>query len=671
MTRRQRMGGVASEDNWHDRTEPGESGPAATASSDTRHVIVENRTDRAVGSLFARPVGARRLLRFAADAFVWVFALYAAVILRLDFDISRLSGFEVALLIPIAWVAQGGFGYWCGLYRGWWVLGSFEEVAALTRVAVLTTVTLGVVDLAVGSDRPAPLSSVIGAGVIAFVAMGGVRYMVRQAIEHRRRSLVPERAPAIVFGAGEGGERALRSMLFESGSPYVPVALLDDDPAKRNLTVRGVRVVGDRSSIASVATRTGASAFVIAIPTGDGALVREISETARESGLDVRVVPSLQELLGGHLKVGDLRAPTEVDLLGRHTIETDLHSVSEYLQGKRVVVTGAGGSIGSELCRQILAFDPAELVMIDRDESGLHGVQLSIEGRALLDSHNLLLVDIRDRARVAAIFQEIQPDVVFHAAALKHLPLLENHPAEALKTNIWGTVSVLEAAALAGVERFVNISTDKAANPSSALGYSKRIAEALTAHYGRTEPGTYLSVRFGNVLGSRGSVLTAFRAQLDAGQPLTVTHPDVTRYFMTVEEAVQLVVQAGAIGADGQALVLDMGEPVRIADVARQLAASRTPEVPVEFTGLRPGEKLHEVLFCPAEAPQASSHPLIRHVAVPELAPDLVRRLDPTLSTEAMRAVLRRLAAQIDALLPGATLDLVAEESLDTQSIAG
>ncbi len=631
---------------------------------------VSSRSDRAVTVLFAQRVRTRRALRFAADALVWTIALYAAVILRLDFDMSRLTEFEVALLVPVACAAQAGFGYWLGLYRGWWLLGSFEEVAALARVAVLSTCVLVVFDAVDFGFRPAPVSAVIGAGIIAFVMMGGTRYLIRRAINHRRRALNPDRAPAIVFGAGEGGERTVHSMLYETGSPYTPVAFLDDDPAKRNLTVRGVRVVGDRSAIASVASRTGATMMVIAIPTGDGALIRELSESGRAVGLDVRVVPTVGELLDGAVRVGDLRAPTEVDLLGRHTVETDMVAASAYLHGKRVVVTGAGGSIGSELCRQISAFEPAELVMIDRDESGLHGVQLSIEGRALLDNANLLLVDIRDRARVASIFQEIEPDVVFHAAALKHLPLLETYPAEALKTNVWGTVSVLDAAAVAGVERFVNISTDKAAGPTSALGYSKRIAEALTAHYGQREPGTYLSVRFGNVLGSRGSVLTAFRAQLEAGNALTVTHPDVTRYFMTIEEAVQLVVQAGAIGDDGHALVLDMGEPVRIADVARQLASSRTPEVPIVFTGLRPGEKLHEQLFCAQEDAQPSRHPLIRQVSVPSLSPDAVRRLDPTLRTDAMLAVLRRLAEQVDAMLPGVDIDLVTEETFDAERIA-
>jgi FlaA1/EpsC-like NDP-sugar epimerase len=255
--------------------------------------------------------------------------------------------------------------------------------------------------------------------------------------------------------------------------------------------------------------------------------------------------------------------------------------------------------------------------------------------------------------------------VVFHAAALKHLPLLEAHPVEAVKTNIWGTVSVLRAAAEAGVSRFVNISTDKAADACSALGYSKRVAEALTAHFGSSEPGRYLSVRFGNVLGSRGSVLTTFRSQLDAGRPLTVTDPDVTRYFMTVEEAVQLVVQAGAIGHDGEVLVLDMGDPVRIADVARQLASSRTPEVSIVFTGLRDGEKLHEALFCRNEAALPTEHPLIRLVDVPPLEPSVVENLDPSGSRAEMLETLRNLAASIDARLPSNVIDLTTAERAD------
>jgi FlaA1/EpsC-like NDP-sugar epimerase len=266
--------------------------------------------------------------------------------------------------------------------------------------------------------------------------------------------------------------------------------------------------------------------------------------------------------------------------------------------------------------------------MLDRDESALHGVQLAIEGRALLESSDLVLVDIRDRRALRDVFARFRPHVVFHAAALKHLVLLERHPAEAVKTNIWATIDLLELAAEAGVEHFVNISTDKAADPCSVLGYSKRITERLTSHFSAATDRAYLSVRFGNVLGSRGSVLTTFHSQIERGGPVTVTHPDVTRYFMTVEEAVQLVIQAGAIGRPGEALVLDMGSPVSIAEVARLLAARSERKVSIEFTGLRSGEKLHEVLLASNEVDVRPVHPLISHVVVPPLAAGPARSID-------------------------------------------
>jgi len=617
----------------------------------------------------------RRLLRVIVDCAVWFLALYAASLLRLDFDLGRLDGFHIAILLPVAWFGQAVIGYYYGLYRGRWINGSFDEVAALGRTVFATTLLLLVIDLLwPGGIRPAPASAVIGAGLLAFLAMGGARYAARQMLENRRRQKPDARRKrAIIFGAGEGGDRTIRAMLWDEESPYVPVALLDDDPIKRNLTIRGIRVIGDRSALRAVAEEYKAQALVIAVPTGDGALVRELSDLAREVDLDVRVVPSVRELLGGEVRVDDLRQPTEADLLGRHKVETDLHAVAEYITGKRVVVTGAGGSIGSELCRQLSAFNPEKLVMVDRDESGLHSVQLSLDGRAMLDSDSLVLIDIRDRARVTRLFAEIKPDVVFHAAALKHLPLLQAHPSEALKSNVWGTLSVLDAAASAGVTHFVNISTDKAANAVNALGFSKRAAEGLTSHFGQSFPGTYLSVRFGNVLGSRGSVLTAFRAQLEASNPLTVTHPDVTRYFMTIEEAVQLVIQAGAIGSDGHALVLDMGEPVRIYDVARQLASSVTPELPIVFTGLRPGEKLHEDLFCDRETATQSAHELIRCVDVPSLDPALVRDLDPTCCRDDVLATLERLARSIDNDIEPidatpVTLDIVITERLEDEA---
>jgi FlaA1/EpsC-like NDP-sugar epimerase len=397
------------------------------------------------------------------------------------------------------------------------------------------------------------------------------------------------------------------------------VGILDDDPGKRRLRISGVPVLATTDQVARVADELGVHTAVVAIPSADGHTVRTLTNRIRTAGLEALVLPPVGELLDARVDVEDVRPPTEADLLGRREVDIDIESVAGYLTGRRVLVTGAGGSIGSELCRQIQRFGPETLVMLDRDESALHAVQLALHGRAMLDSRDLVVADIRDRQRLVDVFDEHRPHVVFHAAALKHLPLLEMHPEEAMKTNVIGTQHVINAALRVGVDHFVNISTDKAASPTSVLGYSKRIAERLTAHAAVDAAGEFVSVRFGNVLGSRGSVLTAFRSQIESGGPITVTHPDVSRYFMTVEEAVQLVVQAGAIGRHGQVLVLDMGEPVRIADVARQLAAAAPRPVDVVFTGLRTGEKLHEQLLGEGEMPVASEHPLITAVDVPAL----------------------------------------------------
>jgi FlaA1/EpsC-like NDP-sugar epimerase len=357
--------------------------------------------------------------------------------------------------------------------------------------------------------------------------------------------------------------------------------------------------------------------LLIAIPSADSALIGDISARARELSMDVKVLPAVQNLNARPLDTSDIRDLTDEDLLGRRKVVIDLQQISDYLVNRRVLVTGAGGSIGSELCRQLARFNPAELIMLDRDESALHEVQLSIHGRALLDTPQTVLADLRDEATINHIFDTRKPEVVFHAAALKHLPLLERYPLEAYQTNVLGTLTLLNAAQRTGVGVFVNISTDKAANPISVLGYSKRIAERVTAAIGQSaKSGKYMSVRFGNVLGSRGSVLMSFRDQIAKGGPLTVTHRGVTRYFMTISEAVQLVIQAGAIGSSGEALVLDMGTPVSIYDVAKQLVANSGKPVEIEIVGLRAGEKVHEELFGDGEVDTRPRHPLISHVPV-------------------------------------------------------
>jgi dTDP-glucose 4,6-dehydratase len=372
-----------------------------------------------------------------------------------------------------------------------------------------------------------------------------------------------------------------------------------------------VRVLGTGEQLTEIARATGATTLVVAIARADAQMLRRIADLASPSGLKVHVLPHFDEIIAGRSRIHDLRDLSIDDLIGRHPVDMQVETVVGYLAGKRVLVTGAGGSIGSELCRQISRYGPGELIMLDRDETGLQQTQLSIQGNGLLDDDSVVLADIRDAARISALLADRRPDVVFHAAALKHLPMLEMYPDEAWKTNVVGTLNVLDAALAAGVQTFVNISTDKAAFPTSVLGHSKRIAERLTAGVAASTGLRYLSVRFGNVLGSRGSLIPTFTALIEAGGPLTVTHPDATRFFMTIPEACQLVLQAGAIGKGGEALILDMGEPVRILDIANRMIEMSQKDVTIVFTGLRRGEKLHEDLVGEGEQARPTSHPQI------------------------------------------------------------
>jgi FlaA1/EpsC-like NDP-sugar epimerase len=448
-------------------------------------------------------------------------------------------------------------------------------------------------------------------------------------VRRHRNALLPRSGQrTLLFGAGAAAHQLINSMVWDPDTAYLPVGLLDDDPEKRHVRIKGVRMLGGRADIAAAAASTRAEVLVIALPSAGSALVREISERARAAGLTVKVLPQLTDLLDrSGVGIRDIRDIDIADLLGRRQIDTNLGEIVDYIRGRRVLVTGAGGSIGSELCRQISTFEPAELMMLDRDESALHALQLSISGEARLDLPQSILADIRDADTIMELFRERRPDVVFHAAALKHVNMLEQYPDEGWKTNVLGTVNVLAAASALGVSHFINISTDKAANPVNVLGATKRTAERLTATFAAQSAGRFLSVRFGNVLGSRGSVLETFAAQIARGGPVTVTDPEVTRYLMTIPEAVQLVVQAGAIGDDGEALVLDMGTPVRIADLAAQLIELDGRPVEIRFTGLRPGEKLHEDLFGSEEQDERPRHPLISHVPVPPLAPDELDRV--------------------------------------------
>lgn len=558
--------------------------------------------------------------QFVLDILAWVLAVTIALVMRSYLqaapDIGKIVKDSLIRVLPTVSVVQAITGYVVGIYRRRWRYGSFDEVKGLILSALITTIILWVIRFFDTSVDAFPRSAIIAGGILGLFFTAASRYSWRLIREQLRRPSAQNSTKLIIYGAGEGGIQIVNTMLRNPSSQYLPVAFLDDNPKTHRLRISGVPVLGGRSEIAKATQRTGATTLLIAIPSADSTVVNEIVDIARDSKLSVKILPVVQSLDDRQVDAADIRDLTDEDLLGRRRIKINLDEISQYLVNRRVLVTGAGGSIGSELCRQLVRFNPSEIIMLDRDESALHEVQLSIYGRALLDTPQTVLADLRDERAINEVFDTRKPQVVFHAAALKHLPLLERYPHEAYQTNVLGTATVLNAAQRTGVEVFVNISTDKAANPISVLGFSKRIAERLTADLAsRTNQGKYISVRFGNVLGSRGSVLMSFRDQITKGGPVTVTHRGVTRYFMTISEAVQLVVQAGAIGRTGEVLVLDMGKPVNIHDVAEQLVKNSGKPIKIEVVGLRVGEKVHEELFADGETDERPRHPLISHVA--------------------------------------------------------
>ncbi|WP_238999281.1 nucleoside-diphosphate sugar epimerase/dehydratase [Segeticoccus rhizosphaerae] len=555
--------------------------------------------------------------------------VYLACWLRFDFNI------DLVLLRGTAWFAIGAaigqllIGAVVGPYSAGHRHGSFEEV---TDIAKTVLVVGGGLFTAALLTYPVlvPRSVPIIAAALALLAMFSTRFAVRAAALRRTTRRGQERR-VVLFGAGEAGRRLTRSLLRDESSTFLPVAILDDDKTKARLRFDGVRVRGTREDLEGVVRKFNATDVFIALPNADAALIRDISQRASVAGVRTKVLPRLSQILDGAPSAQDLRDVNLEDLLGRRPVEFDRTTVAEQLSGRTVLVTGAGGSIGAELCRQIARFGPSRLLLLDRDESALQATQLKLTGRALLEHDDLLLVDIRDAEALRRIFELERPEVVFHAAALKHLSLLERFALEAWQTNVLGSLNVLAAAAAVQVRTFVNISTDKAANPTSVLGLSKRLGERLTADFAaRAHSGRYVSVRFGNVLGSRGSVVPTFLAQIAAGGPLTVTHPDVRRYFMLVPEACELVLQAAAVGTSGDVLVLDMGDQVRITEVAHTLISmSRRRDIDIVYTGLRPGEKLVEELYGTGEHPQPTAHALVSRVAVPQVDPELIRRASP------------------------------------------
>jgi FlaA1/EpsC-like NDP-sugar epimerase len=595
----------------------------------------------------------------ALDASAIAGASFGAAWLRFDLRVSEAATREVAQFAAAYAASFLLVVLIAGFVSRTHQRGTFEETAQIIRQWLIASlVTAGCVVASRSDVVPfridVPRSLPIVAPVLAIVSMFAVRFLVR-SYRWGATTAREEDRKVIVYGAGAGGQQLVRALVRdrnESANRLVPVAILDDDPMKKRWRIEGVRVRGGADRLSRVVEATEAGILAVAIPSISGARLQELGRLAQAHGLELLVLPAPTELLGA-ARGTDLRRLDLKDLLGRRSVLLDTTAIAESIAGRRVLVTGAGGSIGSELARQIAKFGPDRLILLDRDESALHAVQMSLTGRALLDDGTLALCDIRDTDSLRAIFERERPQVVFHAAALKHLTLLEQFPVEGWKSNVLGTLNVLEAAYAVHVETFVNISTDKAADPTCVLGYSKRLAERLTAEFARRDLGTYVSVRFGNVLGSRGSVIEAFTAQIERGGPVTVTHPEVERYFMLIPEAAQLVLQASAIGTDGEVMVLDMGQPVKIIEVARQMISlSGKRRVEIVFTGLRPGEKLSEQLFAHGSQATPTAHPLVSRVPVPPLTPELVREHSVEVSTApgaAMRLLAARSSQQVSA----------------------
>ncbi|WP_338067533.1 polysaccharide biosynthesis protein, partial [Kocuria tytonicola] len=560
-------------------------------------------------------------IQMILDSVAWIVALWVAVLLRFELHIELVSVGGVVLACLVAVVLQLLVGFSFALYKGRYSFGSFDEAKLLVVVTVIVTLLLEGVLLVLGVSLRIPRSLGFIAFPFACLLMAAFRYLKRMYQESTAKP-GDQAQHVVVFGTGALGTFLVHRMMQDPASGFLPVALLDDDPAKKHLRISSVQVMGTLHDAASVLEHTRAGVLIVAISDPDPRTMRRVSDAVEGTGTRVMTVPPLSEMLTGAHQSMDLRDISMEDLIGRRPVDIHVEAIAGYVTGKRVLVTGAGGSIGSELCRQLVGFEPAELIMVDRDETGLQTTQISITGRGLLDGNDTVLCDIRDAESVTTVFEQRRPQVVFHAAALKHVSLLEQYPDEAWKTNVMGSLNVLSAAAAVDVDVFVNISTDKAANPTTALGHSKRVAEKLTAWTGDRTGKRYASVRFGNVFGSRGSMLPLFAEQIRQGGPITVTHPEATRYFMTIPEACQLVIQAGAIARGGEVLILDMGQPVRIMDIAQRLRSmSGREDIRIEITGLRHGEKLHEDLIGAGETDERPFHPKISHARAERLDP--------------------------------------------------
>ena len=574
----------------------------------------------------------RGFIKFLLDLSLWTLAAPIALVLRLEGlppQYREAAVVYTLLGVPLKALLIALFG----LHRQAW---SRVGVRDLLRLGVAVATGGGILfafALLLSAYLPLPRSVPIISAALAFLFLGGMRLGVRLYWESKRGKGVRGRR-VLVVGAGEAGSMVVREMLRHPEAGLYPVGFLDDDPNKRGQTIAGVRVWGALDDLPRMARALEAEEVLVAIPSAPGAVVRKVVDLARAAGIQYRILPGIYEILSGRVGISQIREVRLEDLLRREPVRLRVEEIAGYLEGRVVLVTGAGGSIGSELVRQVARFSPELVILLGRGENSLFLLERELEASYPELQYKVVVADVRNQDRMRRIFQLYRPHVVFHAAAHKHVPLMEAHPDEAIFNNVRGTQTVAELCLEFKVERLVNISTDKAVNPTSVMGASKRVAEQVVAWAAlRALPGqSFVSVRFGNVLGSRGSVVPIFLEQIKRGGPVTVTHPEMRRYFMTIPEAAQLVLQAGGMGGKGEVYVLDMGEPVRILDLAKDLIrlAGLEPyrDIDIVFTGMRPGEKLFEELLTAEEGVEASRHQKIWVAKKGQLPPDFPQLLE-------------------------------------------
>lgn len=534
------------------------------------------------------------------DAVVLTFALYASFLIRFEGNIpvNDLRLFRNAVGIIV--VTQLLVFFVSGLYDRMWRYVSTRELRVLAFDVIISS-ALVVIPLYYFTLSGFPRSVLIINGLLTIIVVGGARFGARYIYElQKHRSVLAESKPVLIFGAGDSGETIVREMLKHPESAYDPVGFVDDDSAKLGRRIHGVQVLGTHKDIPDLTDKHEVEEVIIAIPSASSSVIRDVVDICEAAGVKCKTLPGVFELIDGTVDLNQIRDINVEDLLGREPVKIDVGEAEAYLKDSVVLVTGGAGSIGSELCRQIARYQPEKLIILDHNENDTYYLLLELRSKNPELDLSVIIGDIKDRPALEHIFTKFSPKVVFHVAAHKHVPLMQENITAAVSNNVSGSKNLIEMAEKHGIERFVLISTDKAVDPTGIMGTTKRIAEMVMQSCCRDSKTKFMAVRFGNVIGSNGSVAPIFRKQIEAGGPVTVTHPEATRYFMSVSEATKLVLQAGAIGQGGEVFLLDMGEPVKIVDLARNLIrlSGLRPDIDIkiEFTGLREGDEITEDL---------------------------------------------------------------------------